>query len=96
MTVINASQIAQLFNLSTEELFEEALVSLLREKKREVLQARLELLTRYGVASLVELTDRIAVAEIAEHPAWEDSITLENLEARLEELNGYLADLQRA
>lgn len=96
MTFENVSQIAATLNLSAEQLFEEALVSLLREKKREVLQTRLELLNRYGVVSAHELETRVRDSSVIEHPAWEDLITVENLEARLEELDGYLADLQGA
>jgi len=63
------------------------------EKRREVLQARLEILARYQVDSVAELEKRIAEGQVAEHPGWEDLITVENLDARLEELNAYLRDL---
>lgn len=96
MTFENVSQIAATLNLSAEQLFQEALVSLLREKKREVLQARLEFLNRHRVVSADELETHVREGLVIEHPAWEDLITIENLEARLEELDGYLADLQGA
>jgi hypothetical protein len=91
-----AKQIANTFNLSEPDLFRQALISFLREKKRQVLQARLDILARYNVETYLELETKIANNETLEHPAWEDCITAENLTARLEELNVYLADLQDA
>lgn len=35
---------------------------------------------RYNVNTLNELEEKIKKGEIAEHPAWEDLIVLENLE----------------
>lgn len=94
MTAQDVAEIAATLNLSTEELFHEALVSLLREKKRQVVQDRLEILARYGAASIGELEARIREGAVVEHPAWEDLITVENLDARLEELDGHLASLR--
>ena len=71
-------------------------MSFLFEKKRQVLQARLDILARYDADSLTDLETKIAQGIVAEHPAWEDLIGVENLSARLEELNAYLDDLQSA
>lgn len=87
-------QIAGTFGLSEPDLFQQALVSFLREKKRQILQARMDILARYKVTTFAELETQIAAGGIPEHPAWEDCITAENLSARLDELNDYLADLQ--
>jgi len=51
-------------------------------------------LARYGVESLEDLEARIAQGAVAEHPAWEDLITVENLTARLEELDAQLDSLR--
>jgi hypothetical protein len=91
-----ATQIAALLGVSENELSRQALVSLLREKKREVLQFRLGLLTRYGAESVADLEDKIAQGAVVEHPAWEDLIAAENLGSRLEELDAYLDRLQNA
>ncbi len=96
MTVVSATKIAASFGLSEGDLYREALISFLREKKREVLQTQLEILARYGVTSVAELEAKITHGDVAEHPAWEDLIVAENLAARLEELDAYLADLQGA
>lgn len=87
MTVASFSGIAASFNLSEGELRKEALASFLRERKRQVAQARFELLARYGAQSVMSLQAMIAEGVVAEHPAWEDLIVAENLTASLEELD---------
>lgn len=87
------AQIAARFGLSEDELLQQALVSFLREKKRQVLQLRLDILSRYGVDSIAELESRIAQGLVIEHPAWEDLIAAENLAARLDELDAHLGTL---
>jgi hypothetical protein len=90
------TKIATSLGLTESELFRQALVSFLREQKRQVLQHRLDILARYGVDSFQDLESRIAQGVVAEHPAWEDLIVAENLTARLEELGAYLEDVQGA
>ena len=96
MAVSSATKIAASFGLSEEDLYRQALESFLRDKKRQVLQMKLEILARYGSRSIPDLEARIARGEVAEHPAWEDLIVAENLNEHLEELDAYLADLQGA
>jgi hypothetical protein len=91
-----ASQIAASLGLSEGELSRQALASFVREKKRQVLQLRLDILARYGVESVAELESKIAEGAEVEHPAWEDLIVAENLGSRLEELDAYLHRLQSA
>jgi len=88
------AKIATALGLTESELFRQALVSFLREQKRQVLQHRLDILARYGADSIADLESRIAKGVVVEHPAWEDLIVAENLTARLEELDAYLGDLQ--
>ena len=96
MTTTTTTQIATSLGLSEHELFQQALVSFLIEKKRQVLQLKLEILARYSVESTASLEAKIAEGGVAEHPAWEDLIVVENLSIRLEELNTYVANLQDA
>ena len=86
-------ELAQFMGLSEPELIHRALAAFLYEQRREVLQTRLELLARYSANSVDELEARIADADVPEHPAWEDLIVAENLDARLEELDVYLRNL---
>jgi len=83
-------EVAQALGLREEEVMQDALRSLLSEKKRQILQTRLEILARYNAPSLEDLEAKIASGEAPEHPAWEDLIVIENLTARLSELDGYL------
>ena len=85
--------LAQSMGLSEPELMERALAAFLHEQRRELLQLRLEFLSRYDVATIAELEARVANGDVPEHPAWEDLIVVENLDARLEEVDGYLRDL---
>jgi hypothetical protein len=95
VTVASFPAIAASFNLSESELHRQALASFLRERKRQVLQARLEILARYGAQSVANLQSMIAEGSVAEHPAWEDLIVAENLTASLEELDAHLASLRK-
>ncbi|MCB0062243.1 MAG: hypothetical protein KDE19_09015 [Caldilineaceae bacterium] len=86
-------ELAQSMGLSEPELMQRALAVFLQEQRRAVLQTRLELLARYGTKTVDELADKIEEALVPEHPAWEDLIVAENLDARLEELDAYLRNL---
>jgi len=86
-------EIAQFLGLSESELMQRALTTFLQEQRRAVLQAKLEILARYRVRTIAELEAGITDETVAEHPGWEDLITAENLEARLEEISGYLRNL---
>ena len=88
------AEIAGTLNMTEDDLFRQALVSFLTEQKREILQRRLNILTRYGATSVTDLEDKIAQGDVAEHPAWEDLIVAENLAAHLEELDVYLDNLR--
>lgn len=96
MTMLPTTEIAASFGLDETELIQDALTSFLNEKKRQLLQLRLETLARYGVDSEAALEAKITQGAVAEHPAWEDLITLENLAARLDELNAHLVQLHDA
>ena len=76
-----AADIATSMGLTQEEMFQQAMVTFLIEKKRRLMQDRLEIMARYGVSSLQELEEQIASGDIAEHPTWEDLIVAENLTA---------------
>jgi len=84
------AELAHALGVGEGELLKEAMRSLLFEKKREVLQTKIEILARYGAKSLNDLEAKIAEGEVSEHPAWEDLIVAENLDVRLGELDDYL------
>ena len=82
MMAVATPRIAQFLGLSEAELVQKALRSLLLEQKRTVLQTRLEILARYRATDIADLEQKISDGTVAEHPAWEDLITAENLGAR--------------
>lgn len=96
MTTAIATQIASSFDLSDGELYRQALISFLYDKRQQVLQQKLEILARYRAESIADLESKVAQGIVAEHPAWEDLIVAENLSARLEDLDNHVANLQRA
>jgi hypothetical protein len=86
-------QISRDTNLDRDALISRGIQSFLKEKRMTLMLERLELLSRYGVTSTEQLQHQIESGEIADHPAWEDLILVENLEAELKRLNEYLAGL---
>lgn len=96
MSASATGKIATTLGLSENELSYQALISFLREKKRETLHLKLKILARYGADSIDDLETRIAQGTVVEHPAWEDLIAAENLAARLEELDVHLENLRSA
>jgi hypothetical protein len=87
---IAAVDVAESFGLSESELMRQALVSFLQEQRRQVLAEQFEVLARYRADTLAELAAKIANGDVAEHPAWEELITAENLSARLEKIDAFL------
>jgi len=86
-------EISRYTNIDKDLLITRGIQSLLREKKRNVLLEKLKILSRYGSTSKEELERKIKDGSIGEHPAWEDLILVENLEAELAKIDGYLTDL---
>lgn len=78
-----------------EKLMVLSLIAYLNEKKKKYMEERLEILKRYNVNSAEELEEKIRKGEINEHPAWEDLITLENLEGMIKEISDDIRNLQK-
>ena len=73
--------------ITEETLMREALRALLREKKRIIQVDQLEILKRYGVSKIKDLDDKIREGLIAESPAWEDRIALDNLDEAIKRID---------
>ncbi len=86
-------EISHYVNIDKDALMIKGIQSVLTDKKRDILLERLNILSKYDAASKEELEDRIEQGSVSEHPAWEDLILLENLEAEFEKINGYLRNL---
>lgn len=81
--------------ISPPELTAAGLLALLREMKRKIMVERLDILARYNVVSTEELEEKVKNAEIPEHPAWEDLILVENLEASIAAIDGDIKAIQK-
>jgi len=63
------------------ETLERSAIRLWLQHRLRIIEAEItSILSRYGVKSLGELEAKIRSGDVPEHPAWEDLITLENLE----------------
>jgi hypothetical protein len=76
--------IAQKFLLSYEQLLRDSLKSYLLARKKELMNERFEILSRYAVINVNELEEKIKQGVLAEHPSWEDLIDLRNLEREIQ------------
>ena len=63
------------------------------ELRHRVAQVLLGLLARHGVRGRAELERAIQEGSVEEHPTWEDVIVLENLDAEIARIDGYLKTL---
>ncbi|MFZ3089373.1 MAG: hypothetical protein WA240_02015 [Nitrospirota bacterium] len=89
-------KIAEDTGVGIDELTPFALLALLKEKKRKIMIERMELLGRHNVKTSDELEGKIKTGEIPEHPAWEDLIVIENLEAAIARLNDDMETIQQS
>ncbi len=89
-------KVAEDTGVSIDELPISGLLALLREKKRKMMVDRLDVLARYGVTSAEELEKKIKSGEVAEHPAWEDLILFENIEASIAAIDKDIESIQKS
>lgn len=91
---IPIEEVARRLNVPCDRLKNESLLAYLAQQERLTRADIADLVDRYGVATSRDLKERIASGRIHGHPAWEDSIEWETLEAhltRIEELRAQLA-----
>ncbi len=86
-------QISHDLNLNRGALISQGIQAFLKDKKMALLLERLELLSRNRVTSREELQQKIEAGEGEDHPAWEDLIVIENLDAELKKIDEYLENL---
>lgn len=87
------NQISHDMNLDQETLLSQGVRSFLKDRRKMMLLERLDLLSRNRATSKEELQRKIEDGEVEEHPTWEDLIVIENLDAELKKIDGYLASL---
>ncbi len=94
MTIL-VNTIAQQLRLSPEDLIQRSLASYLDREKRAVQMDIADLQDRYGARSSADLRVRIERGEIYSHPAWEEAIEWEQLEAYFSHLQALLDALEQ-
>ena len=80
-------KISRKYNINMDNFILAGSKLMLKEKKRKFQQERFEILSRYQVASIGEVEEKIKNSEIPEHPTWEDLIELKNIEAEIKEID---------
>lgn len=89
-------ELAKKYGIRSEDLIKVGAELALRERKKEFLRERLEILSRYHEVSVQDLQARIERGEVPEHPAWEDLIEVKNLEAEVREIERDLSAVRAA
>ncbi len=87
---ISVQTIAQALQLEPEDLIQRSLISFLETERRATHLDMADLQDRYGVRSSAELRAKIASGQVYSHPAWEEAIEWETLEAYLRRLLDWL------
>jgi hypothetical protein len=90
---LTIEQVAQKLEIPLERLLHESLLAYVAQQERLTDQDIADLRDRYGVSTPKELSARIEKGEVYSHPAWEDLIEWENLQAYLKQLSELRASL---
>lgn len=97
MTVKDAiEKLSRKYSDSEDDFMRHGFSLAVREKERALKIERLEILARYGVATVDELRRMIADGGVAEHPGWEDLIEIKNIESEIAGIESDIRDLQAA
>ena len=79
-------QLAHDLNLSPSDLIRRSVAAFLERERRATQMDVADLQDRYGARTSAELAAKIERGEVYSHPAWEELIEWQNLEAYLERL----------
>jgi antitoxin component of RelBE/YafQ-DinJ toxin-antitoxin module len=91
---ITVSRVAKELSLPVDGLMQRSLRAYLTQEIRAVQMDMSDFQDRYGVAKATELRERIEQGKIYSHPAWEDVIEWETLEAHLAHLRELLPEVR--
>ena len=78
--------IAKKYSMSTDEFISLGSKLALKEKKKNSQIEKIEILARYSAETVNELQQKIKEGTVPEHPAWEDLIEIQNIEAEIKEI----------
>ena len=85
--------IAKKYSMSTDEVISLGSKLAVKEKKNNFQIETMEILARYSVETANELQQKIKEGTVPEHPAWEDLIEIQNIEAEIKEIEGDIKTL---
>ncbi|GJQ60593.1 MAG: hypothetical protein D8M57_20230 [Candidatus Scalindua sp. AMX11] len=85
--------IAKKYSMSTDEFISLGSKLALKEKKKNFQIEKIEILARYSTDTVNELHQKIKEGTVPEHPAWEDLIEIQNIEAEIKEIEGDIKTL---
>jgi hypothetical protein len=85
--------IAKKYSMSTDEFIRLGSKLALKEKKKNFQIEKIEILARYSTETVNELQQKIKEGTVPEHPAWEDLIEIQNIEAEIKEIEGDIKTL---
>ncbi len=88
-------EIAKRLGIEPETLERNAIKLWLQHRLRIIEVEIMSILNRYNVKSLGELEAKIKSGDIPGHPAWEDLITLENLEDEKKRVIEVLQEIEK-
>lgn len=85
--VMVLEQVAETLQVSPEDLWRQSLDAYIQREKRLVQLDVADVQDRYRVSSTAELRRKIEDGVIYSHPAWEDLIEWETLQAHMQRLD---------
>lgn len=85
--VMMLEQVAETLQVSPEDLWRQSLDAYIQREKRLAQLDVADVQDRYRVSSAAELRRKIENGVIYSHPAWEDLIEWENLQAHIQRLD---------
>ena len=77
------TELSKRYAVSPTEFFRQGSTLAIKEKKRNLLIEKLEILSRYDVRTTKEFEGKIKTGVVPEHPGWEDLIEVKNSDAEI-------------
>ncbi len=89
-TRLDPKKVAEILDIPPKDLLTEGTIAYLLKELRLVEEDLADLRDRYALLSPQELEEKIKTSSVPPHPAWEDLIRWENLEAYRQKLTDLL------
>ncbi len=93
-TIETVRHLSRDLGINEDTLVQESIIEYLKSRIKACKTDRLEIMSRYQIASRNEFENKVQDGTIPEHPGWEDLITLENLENTINKLKMELSHVR--